>query len=186
MIPFLPQRVCLVHSSFVEGLLIADVVRVARDGRRVFLTDGAEVRRRVDASCHYITKATTAGERIYGVTTGFGGMANVSVSTEEATELQSNLLWFLKAGAGKRLPTADVRAAMLLRANSHLRGVSGIRWELIQRLLTFLNAGVTPHVHEFGSIGASGDLVPLADITGALIDQDPSSPWTSRVRKSTP
>ena len=105
-----------------EGLTIADVVRVAREGRRVILTDEAEVRRRVDASCHYITKAATAGERIYGVTTGFGGMANVSVSTEEATELQSNLLWFLKAGAGKRLPTADVRAAMLLRANSHLRG----------------------------------------------------------------
>lgn len=69
-----------------EGLTIADVVRVARDGVRVTLTD-EEVRRRVDASCDYITKSATAGKRIYGVSTGFGGMANVAVSAEEAAEL---------------------------------------------------------------------------------------------------
>ena len=63
---------------------------------------------------------------------------------------------------------------MLIRANSHLRGASGIGLELVRRLETFLNAGVTPHVREFGSIGASGDLVPLASITGALIGLDPS------------
>lgn len=74
---------------------------------------------------------------------------------------------------------------MLLRANSHLRGASGIRWELIQRLLTFLNAGVIPQVREFGSIGASVDMVPLADITGALIGWIPASRWTSGVRRST-
>src|SRR5205823_12453590 len=60
----------------------------------------------------------------------------------------------------------------LIRANSHLHGASGIRLELIQRIETFLNAGVTPYVQEFGSIGASGDLVPLASITGALIGLD--------------
>ena len=67
------------------------------------------------------------------------------------------------------LPLADVRAAMLLRANSHIAGASGIRLELIKRMLIFLNAGVTPHVPEFGSIGASGDLTPLAYISGALV-----------------
>jgi phenylalanine ammonia-lyase len=91
-----------------------------------------------------------------------------------AGELQQNLIYFHKAGAGKQLPLPDVRAAMLIRANSHLLGLSGLRLELIQRIITFLNADVTPHVREFGSIGASGDLTPLAAITGALIGLDES------------
>ncbi|WP_245246214.1 aromatic amino acid lyase [Nostoc sp. ATCC 53789] len=113
--------------------------------------------------------AVESGDPIYGVTTGFGGMANVVISPESAALLQNNLMWYHKVGAGKKLPLADVRAAMLLRANSHITGASGIRLELIKRMLVFLNAGVMPHVCEFGSIGASGDLTPLAYITGALI-----------------
>jgi phenylalanine ammonia-lyase len=154
------------------GLTIADVARVAHHGARVRLTDSAEVHARVGASSDYIADAVDVGELIYGVTSGFGGMANVLITREEATELQNNLIWFLRAGAGRRLPKADVRAAMLIRANSHLHGASGVRLELIRRIETFLNAGVTPHVQEFGSIGASGDLVPLASITGALIGLD--------------
>jgi phenylalanine ammonia-lyase len=159
------------HTVIIGGrnLTIADVVRVARQGTPVRLTTSTAVLSRVRASYNYITEAVDNGELIYGVTSGFGGMANVLISREEATELQNNLMWFLKAGAGRRLPKADVRAAMLIRANSHLHGASGVRLELIRRLATFLNAGVTPHVQEFGSIGASGDLVPLAGITGALI-----------------
>jgi phenylalanine ammonia-lyase len=156
-----------------ESLTIAEVVRVARHGARVRLSDEADIVRRVAASCEYITNAVEAGTLIYGVSTGFGGMANTLISRDDAGELQHNLLWFLKAGAGRRLPNADVRAAMVLRANSLLRGVSGVRFELIKRFETFLNAGVTPHVHELGSIGASGDLVPLASIGGALIGLDP-------------
>ncbi|MHC4459117.1 MAG: aromatic amino acid lyase, partial [Planctomycetota bacterium] len=95
---------------------------------------------------------------MYGVTTGFGGMANTVISPEETAELQDNLIWFMKSEAGKRLPVADVRAAMIIRANTHLLGLSGLRLELVRRMLTFLNANVTPHVCEFGSIGASGDL----------------------------
>ncbi|KAF9345860.1 hypothetical protein BGX26_002667 [Mortierella sp. AD094] len=117
-------------------------------------------------------QAVVNKEIIYGVTTGFGGMANILISNDEIEELQDNMLWFLKAGAGNRLPVADVRAAMVLRANSHLRGASGPRPELINRLLTFVNAGVTPHVPELGSIGASGDLVPLTYICGSIIGHD--------------
>jgi phenylalanine ammonia-lyase len=87
-------------------------------------------------------------------------------------ELQENLIWFMKSEAGKRLPRADVRAAMLIRANNHMIGISGLRLELVKRIETFLNANVTPHVREFGSIGASGDLTPLASIAGALIGLD--------------
>src|SRR5215510_11336195 len=155
-----------------QGLTIADVVRVARFDTPVHITNDAEVLSRVEASCEYMSNAVDQGELIYGVTSGFGGMADVLISREQATELQNNLIWFLKTGAGRRLPKADIRAAMLIRANSHLHGASGVRLELIRRIETFHNVGVTPHVQEFGSIGASGDLVPLASITGALIGLD--------------
>ncbi|MBH8553200.1 aromatic amino acid lyase [Nostocaceae cyanobacterium CENA357] len=164
-------------SNVIVGnrkLTINDVASVARNGTLVSLTDNAEVLQGIQASCDYINNAVESGEPIYGVTSGFGGMANVAISREQASELQTNLVWFLKTGAGNKLPLADVRAAMLLRANSHMHGASGIRLELIKRMETFLNAGVTPYVYEFGSIGASGDLVPLSYITGSLIGLDPS------------
>ncbi|MDJ0736259.1 MAG: aromatic amino acid ammonia-lyase [Nostocaceae cyanobacterium] len=150
-------------------LTIEEVISVARYGAQVRLTDKMEKLANIAASCDFIARGVESGDPIYGVTTGFGGMANVVISPESATLLQNNLMWYHKVGAGKRLPLADVRAAMLLRANSHIAGASGIRLELIERMLIFLNAGVTPHVCEFGSIGASGDLTPLAYITGALI-----------------
>ncbi|NEU77785.1 aromatic amino acid ammonia-lyase [Nostoc sp. UIC 10630] len=150
-------------------LTIEEVISVARYGAQVRLTDNLKSLANVQASCDFIHHAVESGDPIYGVTTGFGGMANVVISPESAALLQNNLMWYHKVGAGKKLPLADVRAAMLLRANSHITGASGIRLELIKRMLVFLNAGVTPHVCEFGSIGASGDLTPLAYITGALI-----------------
>jgi len=155
-----------------QNLTIDDVVSVARHGAKVRLTDKDDILRGVEASCDFIADAVASGQPIYGVTSGFGGMANVVISREYADQLQNNLIWYHKVGAGQELPLADVRAAMLLRANSHLYGASGIRLELIRRMETFLNAGVTPHVPEFGSIGASGDLTPLSYITGSLIGLD--------------
>ncbi|MBE9214578.1 aromatic amino acid lyase [Plectonema cf. radiosum LEGE 06105] len=157
-----------------DSLTIDDLASVARDQKQVRLTENADILQGIQASCDFISNAVESGKPIYGVTSGFGGMADVVISPEEASELQTNLVWFLKSGAGKKLPISDVRAAMLLRANSHLHGASGIRLELIRRMEIFLNAGVTPHVYEFGSIGASGDLVPLSYITGALIGLDSS------------
>ena len=153
-------------------LTIDDVVAVARDGKQVRLTMQEDVLQRIESSCDYIADAVECGQPIYGVTSGFGGMANIEIAPEQAVELQNNLIWYHKAGTGKRLPLADVRAAMLLRVNSHIYGASGIRLELLGRMITFLNAGITPHVYEFGSIGASGDLVPLSYITGALVGLD--------------
>jgi phenylalanine ammonia-lyase len=177
------------HPVVIRGdsLTIDDVVRAARYRARIELTDDGEVLGRVEASHAYIINATEACrpqagttstsplcKPIYGVTTGFGGMATLFIPPEMAGELQENLIFYHKAGAGKRLPVPDVRAAMMIRANSHLLGFSGLRLELIRRIVTFLNANVTPHVREFGSIGASGDLTPLAAITGALIGLDES------------
>ena len=157
-----------------EGLTIPELVRVARNQAPVRLDDDPARLRRIELSCQYIDTALDRGESIYGVTTGFGGVANIRISREEASDLQNNLVRMLQTGAGRRLGRPHVRAAMALRANSHLKGVSGIRLEIIRRLETFLNANVTPHVREFGSIGASGDLVPLGTITGALIGADRS------------
>jgi phenylalanine ammonia-lyase len=153
-------------------LTLDDVINVARHGKQVSLTTQKKILQGLEASCDYIADAVKCGKPIYGVTSGFGGMAHIAIAPEQAAELQNNLIWYHKAGTGKKLPLADVRAAMLLRVNSHIYGASGIRLEILKRIVTFLNAGVTPHVYEFGSIGASGDLVPLSYITGALVGLD--------------
>lgn len=165
----LPNEPLVLRGS---DLTIEDVVRVARFGAPVKLTDDQKVLQRVEAAHDYIVMAVRRGKAIYGVTTGFGGMANTMIAADQAADLQKNLIWFMKSDAGKRLPSEDVRAAMVIRANTHLLGFSGLRLELIRRMEIFLNAGATPHVREFGSIGASGDLAPLACITGALIGLD--------------
>jgi phenylalanine ammonia-lyase len=157
-----------------RGLTIADVTAVARHRRPVRLSDEPAVTAAVRRSCARVREAVDEGARIYGVTTGYGAMASVEIPHEHVADLQQSLLWHLTAGAGRRVSREEVRAAMVVRANSHMRGASGISLELVRRLEVFLNADVTPHVREFGSIGASGDLVPLASITGALIGLAPT------------
>ena len=151
-----------------NSLSILDVIKVSRYEKRVSITDNKDVIRKIDESCNYIIAAVSQHLPIYGITTGFGGMANVVVPPELAEELQNNLLCYHKVGVGRYLPVEDVRAAMLLRANSHMHGISAIRLEFIRRLVLFLNNKITPCIHEFGSIGASGDLTPLSYIAGAI------------------
>jgi len=157
-----------------DRLSLADVVRVSRGKAAVRLTEDPAVIGRVHRSREIVVAAVEAGEAIYGVTTVFGGMANIAVPREEAEALQINMPWPHKTGAGERLPEWAVRAAMLCRANSLMRGASGVRLEIIERLADLLNAGISPHVYEWGSIGASGDLVPLAYIIGAAVGLDPA------------
>ena len=151
-----------------RGLSLGEIVRVARRQSKVELTNDPEVARHIHASREFVKRAVDAGESIYGITTLFGGMANVAVPREAAAALQNNLPLSHKTGAGPFLSDESVRAAMMLRANSLLRGASGVRPELLQRLALFLNQNVTPRVRAYGSIGASGDLVPLAYVTGAI------------------
>ncbi|HWB85707.1 MAG TPA: aromatic amino acid ammonia-lyase [Bryobacteraceae bacterium] len=150
-----------------RGLTISDIARVAAGGA-VRIPDDEEILRRVRRSCEFVRNAVESNTAIYGVTTCFGGMADRAIPRETAAELQTSLLWSHTAGTGDRLPAADVRAGMLLRANSMVQGISAVRMELIRRMGTFLNANVTPHVREFGSIGASGDQVPLAYVAGSI------------------
>lgn len=155
-----------------DGLRIADLVRVARGNTPVAISQDPAVQQRVHESAEFIRAAVDANQPIYGVTSGFGAMAWKSISKEQAEELQNNIPWFHKVGTGNRIPGSDVRGAMLLRMNSHLRGASGIRMSMVERMATFLNQGATPHVFEFCSIGASGDLSPLSYITACLIGLD--------------
>jgi phenylalanine ammonia-lyase len=150
-----------------DGLSLWDILCVARDGVQVRLPEDSALQK-VASSYAFIGRAVERGEAIYGVTTLFGGMANLAVPKEAAAALQNNLPLSHKTGTGPYLSNEDVRAAMLIRANALLRGASGIRLELIQRLARFLNENVTPRVHCHGSIGASGDLVPLAYVTGSI------------------
>ena len=138
------------------------------------LTDNPAVIDRVHKSREVIRRAVETGEQIYGVTTLFGGLANQYVGPELLTDVQRVALWQHKSTTGPRLPQADVRATMLLRANSLMKGASGIRLEIIERYLTFLNAGAHPHVYQRGSIGASGDLVPLSYIGASVLGLDPA------------
>jgi phenylalanine ammonia-lyase len=158
-----------------EHLTVPDVGRVA-DGCRVTLDLPAEARERFERSRDLVERAVAQGTLVYGVNTGFGGMSDVAVPRDQWALLQRNALLHNRAGAGEPLPERCVRAAMLLRANSHLRGASGLRWELVRRLVEFLNHGATPVVRELGSIGASGDLVPLSAIARAVTGVDPDAP----------
>lgn len=155
-----------------RGLTIEEIAKVAAGGP-VQTSDDPQLRQRIAGSSAFIREAVRQNAPIYGVTTCFGGLADRVLPSEAAADLQMNLVWSHKAGSGARLPAEDVRAGMLLRINALTAGISGVRFELIERYERFLNEGVTPHVREFGSIGACGDQVPLAYIAGAAIGLAP-------------
>ncbi len=150
-------------------LSLADIERVALSGAPVRLE--AEARERVDASRAFIESRVATGEPVYGVTTGFGRLADVTIAPEDRTALQHNLVRSHASGMGAPMPTGFVRALMLLRANALARGVSGCRSAVIDQLVAMLNSGIHPRVPEFGSVGASGDLAPLAHVALALLGE---------------
>ncbi|MEL7499893.1 MAG: aromatic amino acid ammonia-lyase [Planctomycetota bacterium] len=127
-----------------------------------------DLQARLDQATAAIETALEVPDVIYGVTTGFGGMANKQIGCEQVANLQSNLLSFLAAGTGPEIDARHTIGAMLLRANVLLQAKSGARPVLIRRLVEFLKSGFVPVVREYGSIGASGDLIPLATIARAV------------------
>jgi histidine ammonia-lyase len=151
-----------------EPLSIEAVVAVAR-GEPVELSTDAL--RRIEASRAVIARLAEAGEVVYGVTTGLGSLANVRLAAEEVRELQHDLLRSHAVGVGPPLDGWEVRAMLLLRAHVLALGHSGVRPVVVQRLVDFLNRGVLPVVPEQGSLGASGDLAPLAHLALPLVGE---------------
>ncbi len=145
-----------------RSLSIADVVTVARGGAPVAIA--APSLALVTASRRVIEAAVARGDTVYGVNTGFGKLAHVRIKPEQTRELQRNLIRSHASGVGDPLAVDAVRAMMLLRANVLLRGTSGVRPELPGLIVEMLNAGVHPRVPSQGSVGASGDLAPLAHL----------------------
>jgi histidine ammonia-lyase len=153
-----------------DDLRLADVWTVADDGARVELSD--ESRARMAAARELVERtAHGAREHTYGVNTGFGRFVSRSIPDELTAELQLRLLRSHACGVGDPYPMEIVRAAILLRANALAKGTSGARSVVVDTLLACLNAGILPYVPSRGSVGASGDLAPLAHLALPLVGE---------------
>ena len=152
-----------------RDLTIDNVIEVARGRRAVALDPAAADRMR--ASRDVIERLVADGATVYGVTTGFGDLADTRVDPGQTATLQRNLVRSHAAGVGDPLPDEVVRAMLLLRANALAVGLSGVRVEIVERLTAMLNAAIHPVVPSRGSLGASGDLAPLAHIALVLIGE---------------
>jgi histidine ammonia-lyase len=152
-----------------RSLRIEDVVAVARDRARVGVSDAA--RARMAASNAIVNRIVERNDVVYGVTTGFGKLSDIAIPPDRLAELQVNLIRSHSVGVGPLFSEPEVRAMMLLRANVISKGFSGARDVLVDLLVGMLNAGLFPPVPEQGSVGASGDLAPLAHLALSLIGE---------------
>src|ERR1700733_3211063 len=155
----------------VDGgaLTIDAVVRAARGRSPVALDPG--VRARMSPARAVVDRLDREGSVVYGVTTGFGALADRAVGPADRALLQRSVVLSHAAGSGPRLADEVVRGMILLRARTLAAGLSGVRVELVEALLALLDAGIIPWVPEHGSLGASGDLAPLAAIATVLLGQ---------------
>ena len=152
-----------------DTLTIEQLAAIADDGSEVGIAPAA--RARVNAA-RAVVDARAAGDApVYGVNTGFGSFAETRIERDALAALQVNLVRSHSAGVCEPLPVRAVRAAMALRANVLAKGYSGIRVETLEALLALLNRGVHPRVPSRGSVGASGDLAPLAHLALVLIGE---------------
>jgi histidine ammonia-lyase len=152
-----------------KSLTIEDVVRVAREGRKVKLHPEAEEKIR---NCRgMIERKLAAGEVMYGINTGIGEFSETRLDDDEVKQFQRYLIYNHAAGIGEPAPIEYVRAAMVSRANVHALGHSGLRLEMTRQLVEMLNRGVTPYVCQKGSVGACGDLAPMSQIALAMVGE---------------
>src|SRR5262249_41589026 len=144
-----------------DGLTLADAGRIL-GGQVERLNLAAPARRRVEQARRCVEDLLAGGATIYGVNTGFGKLANQRIPHHEILALQENLLRSHAVGLGALLPISVTRLALALRINALAKGYSGVSTALIDTLLEMYNRGIVPAVPEQGSVGASGDLAPLA------------------------
>src|SRR5215467_1115539 len=146
-----------------QKLTLAQVAAVAKETVEIELSKAA--RERIQASREVIERVVREGHVVYGVNTGFGQLSDVHISSSELDQLQLNLVRSHACGLGAPLSEQETRALILLRANVLARGNSGCRIEIVESLLDMLWNRLHPVIPEKGSVGASGDLVPLAHLT---------------------
>ena len=168
-----------------SSLTIEQLLRIADEHEPVALAP--EARERVLASRAVVERRARSDEPAYGINTGFGSFADVKIAPDALEALQLNLLRSHAAGVGHPLPARTVRATMALRANVLAKGFSGIRVETLEALIALLNRGIHPSVPSRGSVGASGDLAPLAHLALVLIGEgevlaDVARPFQGRDR----
>ena len=152
-----------------RSLTIEQLLAIADDGEEVGLA--VDARERVRASRQVVEQHARGDEPAYGINTGFGSFAEIKIPSDALEALQLNLLRSHAAGLGDPLPARSVRATMALRANVLAKGFSGISVETLEALIALLNARVHPYVPSRGSVGASGDLAPLAHLALVLIGE---------------
>jgi histidine ammonia-lyase len=152
-----------------SSLTLDELARIAEGDAEVHLAPAAA--ERVRASRAVVDRLASGEAAVYGVNTGFGSLAEVRIARDALSQLQVNLLRSHASGVGDPLPARAVRATMALRANVLAKGYSGARVETVEALLALLNAGVHPRVPSRGSVGASGDLAPLAHLSLVLIGE---------------
>ena len=152
-----------------NDLTFDQLYAVALQGAKVWLARIAC--EKMDASRSVVDKLVTSGKTAYGINTGFGKLASVRISTEQVGQLQVNLVRSHCCGVGEPLGKSETRAIMLLRANALAKGLSGVKAATVETLCTMLNAGVHPVIPSQGSVGASGDLAPLAHLAQVVIGE---------------
>ncbi|WP_121820256.1 histidine ammonia-lyase [Halostella salina] len=152
-----------------ESLTPAEVAAVARDDATVRIADDA--REAVRKSRERVADVLDSGETVYGINTGFGELVDERIPPEDVAQLQTNLVRSHAAGAGRELDREEVRAMLVTRVNALVKGYSGIREVVVDHLVTMLNERVHPVVKSRGSLGASGDLAPLAHMALVLLGE---------------
>jgi histidine ammonia-lyase len=158
---------------------LAQLNAIAFGGEPIELTD--EARARIHKSREIIEEILERGDVIYGISTGFGKLSDVKIEPEALRELQLNLVRSHCCGIGEPLAIAEVRAMIFLRANVLALGFSGVRLEVVELLCQMLNRGVYPVIPEQGSVGASGDLAPLAHLALGMVGEGESFFGNERV-----
>ncbi len=160
----------MTHYISSEHLSIERVGEIIKKGYKIALSD--EARQRIIRCREYLDKKiATQKEPIYGVTTGFGSLCKVSVSGDQLSQLQVNLIKSHACGVGERTQKDIVRMMILLKVQSLSYGYSGCKLDTVERLIDFFNNDITPVVYRQGSLGASGDLVPLAHLCLPLVGE---------------
>ena len=152
-----------------QSLTIKDVVNVAKHNHKVDLSKDAI--QKIKIGRELVEKVLLENRIVYGVNTGFGAFCKEIISKENIKQLQRNLLLSHATGVDEPFDEETVRAIMLLRANTLASGNCGVRLELVQTLLDMINTGVHPYIPQKGSVGASGDLAPLAHLGLVLIGE---------------